>query len=142
MEFQERIENAVHEYDHKFQQLLQHNQYHAVIMQFKSMLRNKDTFTGSYDSLGLHHLRYIYFTAYSYFMIGDYDHSVAMIKIILQFDPNNTQALILISHALIKQNLWSEANEFFERFNLNGASEENKIEIEKIKDLLAAHDIT
>ena len=137
MLLREKIEKNVRETNYAFEQMLKYKQYHAVLISFNIMLRKKDTFFNPpYYPLSSHHIQYIYYAAYAYFMIGDYEHAVAMLNVILCFEPKNIKVLILLVHSLIGLKSFSEANKFFSLMKELEISPQDKVEVENIDKLL------
>ena len=136
----DRLDKVIKETNVKFNQLLQAKQYYAVIILFKSVLREKETWPkGLSYPLHPHHLQYAYYTAIAYFNLGDYDHAIAMLNIILRFDPNNVRILIMLTQTLINQGLWNEASKIISKFNNLTVNMSEKNEIDDMVKLISSH---
>ncbi|MBR1860213.1 MAG: hypothetical protein IJ797_12055 [Selenomonadaceae bacterium] len=136
----DRLETAIKETEAKFNQLLQTKQYYAIIILFKSTLREKTTWPLSlYYPLYPHHLQWAYYTALAYFNLGDYEHVTAMLNVILMFDPKNVRILIMLMQTLIKQGLWDEASKTIGKFNNLQVNMSEKAEIDNIFNLISSH---
>ena len=137
MLLRDRIGQNVRETNYEFEQMLKYKQYHAVLILFNIMLRKKDTFLNPpYYPLSPHHIQYVYYAAYAYFMIGDYEHAVAMLNVILCFESKNVKVLILLVHTLIGLRSFNEANKIFSFMKELEISPQDKVEIENIDKLL------
>ena len=106
-EFLKQCEQKFDEYDSTFKQLLNLKQYHAVIILFKRVLREQIFAHG----LTLYHLNYVYYVTLAYFNLGDYEHALAMISVLLTYDSRNVDILILLAKIFIKQQAFEKARE-------------------------------
>ena len=121
------IEEILDEHDSTFRQLLNLEQYHAVIILFKKILRQKVTS----NSLTNRHLKYVYYTALAYFNLGDYEHSEALIAILLAFDPKNIDILLFQVDTFLAQNAFDKAYNVVKNVkSMNVANSRQKAEID------------
>ena len=121
------IENILDEHDSTFRQLLNLKQYHAVIILFKKILRLRITSL----TLTSHHLQFVYYTALAYFNLGDYEHSEALIAILLEFDPKNIDILLFQVDTFLAQNAFDKAYNVVKNVKgMNVANSRQKAEID------------
>ena len=121
------IEEILDEHDSTFRQLLNLEQYHAVIILFKKILRQRVTS----NSLTNRHLKYVYYTALAYFNLGDYEHSEALIAILLAFDPKNIDILLFQVDTFLAQNAFDKAYNVVKNVKgMNVANSRQKAEID------------
>ncbi len=93
----DEINSKLSECDAIFKQLLKLKQYHAVIIFFKQVLRQKLTA----NMLTTYHLNFAYYVALSYFRLQDYEHAAALLDILLTYDPQNVDLLLFQARTLI-----------------------------------------
>ena len=91
------IDKILTEHDATFRQLLNLEQYHAVIILFKKILRQRITKL----SLTNYHLQFTYYAALAYFNLGDYEHAQALTEILLTFNPQNIELLKFMERILL-----------------------------------------
>ena len=103
----EEVERTLTEYDAIFRQLLNLKQFHAVIILFKSILRQRLTDT----MLTQHHLNYIYYAAMAYFNLSDWEHAEEMLRVLLAFSPQNVELMLFLTNVLIRQGSAAKARE-------------------------------
>lgn len=86
----EEINRTLSEYYTTFKHLLKFEQYHAVIIFFKQVLRQKLTA----NMLTPYHLNFAYYVALSCFHLKEYEHAAAMLDILLTINPQNIDLLL------------------------------------------------
>ena len=86
------IDKILTEHDATFRQLLDLEQYYAVIILFKKILRQRITKL----SITNYHLQFTYYAALAYLNLEDYEHAQALTEILLTFDPQNINLLKLM----------------------------------------------
>ena len=91
------IDKILTEHDATFRQLLNLEQYHAVIILFKKILRQRITKL----SLMNYHLQFTYYAALAYLNLGDYEHAQALTEILLTFNPQNMELLKFMERILL-----------------------------------------
>ena len=134
---QEEMEQILKENNYKFNRLLKFKQYYAIVILFKSILRRRDTFLGpNANLLALYHYQYVYYVAVAYFNLGDYEHAVAMLNIVLSFDPNNIDILIFLANILIKKQDFEKARNIVDVINNIKVTDDKRNEIENIIKIL------
>ncbi|MBR2734321.1 MAG: hypothetical protein IKD80_08800 [Selenomonadaceae bacterium] len=94
---EEELNRTLSEYDATFKQFMKFEQYHAVLILFKQVLRTNITA----NFLTSYHLNWIYYVAFSYFRLEDYEHAAAMLEILLTFNPQNIDLMLFQARTLI-----------------------------------------
>lgn len=94
---EQEIWKILDEHEATFHQLLNFEQYHAMIILFKKILRQRITS----NSLTNHHLKFVYYAALAYFNLGDYVHAEVLIDVLLTFNPQNVELLKFMERILL-----------------------------------------
>lgn len=111
-----------------FRQFLQSQQYRAVIIFFKHVLRQK--FTA--NRLMPQHLNFVYYAALSYFHLKDYEHAAAMLDILLTFTPQNINLLLFQTRTLICRGAFDRAAQVVEKICALDINDVHRAEIAEL----------
>ena len=132
IEFQRECDRIFLEYDSMFRQLLNHKQFHAVIILFKDVLQKKIS-----PPLMQPHLTFAYYTAHSYFNLGDYEHAEALTDILLTVDPRNVELLLFMANTCMNQRNFQKARAVVEVMRtLNIPNEQQRAQVNNLSAVL------
>ena len=133
IEFYKECERTLNEYDAVFRQFLNLNQFHAVIILFKEVLRKRVT-----PQLTQLHLNFIWYTALAYFNLGDYEHAENMTEILLAFNPQNVDLLIFQTNISLNRRDFQKAQAIVAAMkSLNVANDGQRAQIDSFANALA-----
>ncbi len=133
-EYQKKLEAILTDYDGMFKEFLRLGQYHAVKILFKKLLRD-DRLP---RLLTQYHLNFSHYVALAYFNLGDYEHTEALINILLAFSPRNVDLLLFRANTFVHRNDLGKAHEIFKTLTaLNVTDGRQKAEIARLGQTLS-----
>ena len=133
-----QIERLSKKYYDTLRELFRHKQYHAMIMLFKDIVYNRDTFVDPNSSfLTNYHRSYLYYVAAAYFNLRDYENAIAALEVLLSSVPQYVNGLVLLAHSFIALKKFNEANEILSRMEGIELSEQQKDVFNNLKNLLS-----
>ena len=133
-EYQKKLEAILTDYDGMFKEFLRLGQYHAVKILFKKLLRD-DRLP---RLLTQYHLNFSHYVALAYFNLGDYEHTEALINILLAFSPRNVDLLLFRANTFVHRNDLGKAHEIFKTLTaLNVTDGRQKAEIARLDQTLS-----
>ena len=129
----EELDRILSEYDATFKQLIKFNQYHAVKILFKEILRKRLT----NDNLTPYHLNFVYYVAFANFRLGDYEHAEELLNVLLTFNPKNVDLLLFLMRVQMQQGKLNSVGKNFNIVRELQLNDRQRAEVNEVAAFLA-----